>query len=66
MVTEYGVKPAASSMRPKITKKIQFAATMKDQITAGKNERQADYGEVLCRLQPPLSGANNIGSYKVE
>ncbi len=39
MVVECGVKPAASSLRLKITKKVQFAAIMEDQIMAGKNER---------------------------
>ncbi len=39
MVAECGVKPAASSLRPKITKKVQFVAMTKDQIAAGKNEQ---------------------------
>ncbi len=66
MVAECGVEPAASSLWLKITKKIQFAATMENQIMAGKmNGRQIVAG-VLCRLQPLLSGVNNIGSYKVE
>ncbi len=34
MVEECGVKPAATRLRPKITKKVQFVPTMEDQITA--------------------------------
>ncbi len=61
MVAECGVKPAASSLRLKITKKVQFEETMEDQITAGENERQVDCSRSVTQI-----AANNIGSYKVE
>ncbi len=52
MVAECGVKLAASSLRPKITKKVQFAPTMGDQITAGQMNGKHTMAECCADCSP--------------